>query len=105
MSLITLIPTALSVDNPLNGVLPNFGVFGVQFTQLWQKLLGGVWGIGIVVAIVFVIVGVVQMGAATNGGNPAAWKDARTQVLWAGISLGLLAALAVIVGGILALFS
>jgi hypothetical protein len=92
------------IDNPLNGILPNFGIFGVQFTQLWQKLLAGAWGIAIVAAIVFLIIGLASMATATAGDNPMQYKTARTQAVWAGISLGLLAALAVIVGGILAVF-
>lgn len=98
---ISLLP---SIDNPLGGILPNFSIFGVEFTQLWQKLVAGIWGISIILAIVFLIVGVGQMAAASSGGNPSAYKDARTQAMWAGISLGVLAALSVIVGAILALF-
>ena len=37
--------------------------------------------------------------------NPHEYKKGRTQAMWAGISLGGLAALAVIVGAILALVS
>lgn len=98
---LSLLPT---IDNPLNGVLPNFSIFGVEFTQLWQKVIAGIWAIAIILAVVFLIVGVGQMAAASSGGNPAAYKDARTQAMWSGISLGILAALSVIVGAILAFF-
>jgi len=93
------------MENPLNGILPNFAIFGVEFTQLWQKLVAGIWGIGIILAVVFLILGLVQMGASSNSGNPQEYKSARTKAIWAAISLGLLAALAVIVGAILAVFS
>jgi hypothetical protein len=93
-----------AIDNPLDGVLPDFSIFGAEFTELWQKLLAGVWGIGIILTIVFLIVGVIKMGSASNSGNPQEYKSARTQALWAGIALGVLAALAVIVGAILAVF-
>ncbi|MEO8093662.1 MAG: hypothetical protein ABI632_01890 [Pseudolysinimonas sp.] len=92
------------MDNPLGGILPDFTIFGIEFTQLWQKLLGGLWGIGIILAVVFLILGIVQMGAASNTANPMEYKSARTKAIWAGISLGLLAALAVIVGAILSVF-
>jgi hypothetical protein len=91
------------IDNPLNGILPNFAVFGVQFTQLWQKLIAGLWGIAIVTAVVFVIIGITSMATATAGSNPMEYKVGRTKAVWAGIALALLAALAVIVGGILSL--
>ena len=29
---LTMVPT---IDNPLNGILPNFSIFGVEFTSLW----------------------------------------------------------------------
>jgi hypothetical protein len=89
------------IDNPLNGVLPDFSVFGLEFTQLWQKILGGLWALAIIAAVIFVIIGVANMAMATSGSNPGAYKDARNQAMWAGISLGVLAALAVIVGAIL----
>lgn len=92
------------IDNPLNGILPNFGIFGVQFTQLWQKLLAGAWGMAIVIAIVFLVIGLTSMATATAGSNPMDYKIGRTKAIWAAISLGLLAALVVIVGGILAVF-
>jgi hypothetical protein len=44
------------------------------------------------------------MASASAGGNPNEYKMARTQAMWSGVSLGVLAALAVIVGAILALF-
>ena len=76
------------IPNPVDGVVPDFTIFGNEFTELWQKLLAGVWGIALVIAVIFLIVG---------------YKKGRTQAMWAGISLGALAALAVIVGAILAL--
>jgi Type IV secretion system pilin len=98
---IFILPT---INNPLDGILPDFSIFGVEFTALWQKLVAGIWAIGIILAIVFLAVGVTQMAGASSSGNPAAYKDARTSAMWAGISLGVLAALSVIVGAILALF-
>jgi len=93
-----------TIDNPLNGVLPNFAVFGVEFDALWKKLLGGVWAICIVITIVFLAIGLAGMaGSSDGGGNAMAYKSARTKAIWAAIALACLAALAVIVGAILAL--
>jgi hypothetical protein len=93
------------IPNPLNGILPNFTLFGVQFTALWQKIIAGVWGIGIILTVIFLIIGVIQMASASNGGNPMEYKTARNQAMWAAVSLGVLAALGVIVGAVLAVFS
>lgn len=92
------------MENPLDGILPDFDVFGTEFTELWQKLIAGLWGLGIILAVVFLIIGIVKMASASTGGNPNEYKTARNQAMWSGISLGVLAALAVIVGAILAIF-
>ncbi|MGO1612463.1 pilin [Brevibacterium aurantiacum] len=92
------------IPNPVEGVVPDFSIFGAEFTELWQKLLAGVWGIALVIAVLFLIVGIVAMGKNSDS-NPHEYKKGRTQAMWAGISLGGLAALAVIVGAILALVS
>lgn len=92
------------MENPLDGIIPDFTIFGAEFTQLWQKLLGGVWGIAIVVVIVFLIMGFVKI--AQNGEtNPQAVAEGKKQVLWSAIGLGCLVALAVIVGAIIAIFA
>ncbi|WP_285037892.1 hypothetical protein [Plantibacter sp. ME-Dv--P-095] len=93
-----------SIDNPLDGVLPDFSIFGAEFTELWQKLLAGLWGLAIVASVVFLIISIAGMAAASNAGNPQEYKTARNKALGAGIALGCLAALAVIVGAILAIF-
>ena len=104
MSIIGTLAILPMIDNPLDGILPDFSIFGLEFTQLWQKILGGLWALAIIGAIIFVIIGVGNMAVATSGSNPGAYKDARNQAMWAGISLGVLAALAVIVGAILSVF-
>lgn len=94
-----------TIDNPLDGVLPDFSVFGAEFTELWQKILGGIWALGILAAIIFLIVGIAKMAGGSSSGNPQAYKQAQTSVTWAAIALGGLAALAVIVGAVFALVS
>jgi hypothetical protein len=94
-----------AIDNPLDGVLPNFTIFGAEFTALWQKLIAGAWAVAIILSVLFLIVSLTQMATASSGGNPNDYRSARNQAMWSGISLGVLAALAVIVGAILAVFS
>jgi len=93
------------ISNPLDHVLPDFAIFGAQFTLLWQKLLAGAWGLALVVAVVYLIAGIVEMGKATQTGNGQAHAIGRAKAGWAAASLGGLAALSVIVGAILWIFS
>jgi hypothetical protein len=91
------------MPNPLDGILPDYTIFGVHFTELWQKILGGIWGIAIIFVVVALITGIVKV--AQNGeSNPQAVAEGKKQVLWSSVSLGGLVALAVIVGAIIAIF-
>ena len=95
-----------AIDNPLNHVLPNFTIFGAEFTQLWQKLLAAIWGIAIILAVVYLILGVLSMATASGpAANPMAHAEGRKKAIMAAIALGCLAALAVIVGAVLTLAS
>ena len=93
-----------SIDNPLDGIVPDFSVFGVEFTELWQKLIAAIWGICIVIGVVVLLLGITRMGSASNAQNPNEYRIARLRVTWAALSLGMIAAISVIVGAILALF-
>jgi hypothetical protein len=96
---------AAAIQNPMNGILPDFSFGGAEFTQLWQKLLAAIWALGIIVSIVFLITGLVAMSGATNdvNPNPQAHAQGRSKALGAFISLVCLASLAVIVGVTLSL--
>lgn len=93
------------MENPLDGILPDFTIFGAQFTELWQKILAGAWGIAIVIAIIYLIVSIAGMSTASGAQNPNEYKNGRQKAIGAGIALALLAALAVIVTAIFALVS
>lgn len=100
------LPIALAIDNPLNNVLPNFTIFGAEFTQLWQKLIAGIWGIAIILAVIYLILGLTSMATASGpSANPMAHAEGRKKALMAAIALGALAALAVIVGAVLTIAS
>jgi uncharacterized membrane protein len=91
---------AAAIQNPLNGLLPDFSFGGQEFTQLWQKLVAAVWALGIIVAIVALISGLVTMSGASSevSSNPQAHAQGRAKAMQAFFALVGLAALAVIVG-------
>jgi hypothetical protein len=91
---------AAAIQNPVDGLLPDFQFGGAEFTQLWQKLLAAVWALAIIVAIFYLITGLVAMAGASNdmNPNPQAHALGRAKALGAFIALVGLAALAVIVG-------
>jgi hypothetical protein len=97
---ITEIIVHAAIDNPLDGIFPDFSIFGLEFNALWKKVLGGIWAIALVVTVALLIRGLALMGKSDDG-NPQAYKQGRKAAMAAGIALGCLAALTVIVGAIL----
>ena len=97
---ITEIIVHAAIDNPLDGIYPDFSIFGLEFNALWKKVLGGIWAIALVVTVALLIRGLALMGKSDDG-NPQAYKQGRKAAMAAGIALGCLAALTVIVGAIL----
>lgn len=89
------------MDNPLDNIVPDFSVFGVEFTSWWQKLVGGLWAALIIWAIVMLMVGIVGLRKATANGVPGQADEAKASVLWRAGALGLLVAFAVVVGVII----
>ena len=101
LTAVTRLP--LQIDNPLEGLIPDFSFGGSEFTELWQKLITAIWGIAILISIVYLALGLVSMAGASGDANPNPQQHAqgRKKALWAAVSLAGLAALALIVGAIL----
>ena len=92
------------MENPLNNIVPDFAIFGAEFTAIWQKLAAGLWGLAIIVAVGYLGHGI--LGIAQNrGGHPGNLRESRKEALNAGIALGGLLALAVIVSVFIAIFA
>ena len=93
----------LQVDNPLDGLVPDFTFGGTEFTELWQKVITAIWGIAILASIVFLVIGLVSMAGASGATNPNPQQHAegRKKAVWAGVSIAGLAGLALLVGAIL----
>lgn len=92
-----------AIENPIDGITPNFSIFGTQFTEWWQKLFAAAWAIGLLVAIFFLLQGVVTM--ANAGDNPHDYAQGRGRAIKAVIGLVLVAAFAILVGAILSVAS
>ncbi len=91
------------MKNPLTGVIPDFSVFGAQFTSIWLKLAAGLWGLGIIIAIGYLGHGI--LGIAQNrGGHPGQLRESKKEAVNASIALAGLIMLAVIVGVFLSIF-
>ena len=91
------------MKNPLDHIVPDFTIFGAQFTTIWQKLAAGLWGLGILIAVGYLGHGI--LGIAQNrGGHPEQLRESKKEAVNAGIALGGLISLAVIVGIFITIF-
>jgi hypothetical protein len=92
-----------SFSNPFAGLVPDFSVFGADFTTWWQKLFGGMWALCILAAAGYLLISLVRLHKATNNNIPGQADEAKTAAAWAGGSLAALCGFAVIVGALFAL--
>lgn len=82
------------MPNPFDGILPDFTIFGAEFTELWQKILAGIWGIALVAAAIFLIVAIVRILGSAD--NPQQRSESVKSLIWSGIALAALLSIAVI---------
>ena len=93
------------MDNPFDGLIPDFNVFGAEFTTWWQKLFAALWAIAIIVAAAYLIWSILSLRRATNNNVPGQADEAKTQAIWAGGALGALVGFGTIIGAIIAVAS
>lgn len=92
------------MKNPLDGILPDFAIFGAEFTTIWQKLAAGLWGLGLIIAVGYLAHGILGIASNRSGGHPGQLRESRKEFQNAGIAFGGLIALPVIVGAFLLIF-
>lgn len=100
-SLVSAVPM---IDNPIDGVVPDFSVFGAEFNSWWKKLFGAIWALAIIWVLAQLVIAIATM-AQSKGSHPQELQESRRSAAWAGGALACLAAFGVIVGAILAVAS
>lgn len=88
-----------AIENPIEGIVPDFTVFGAEFTQWWQKLFGGLWAIALIIGIVFLLQGILTMATAKD--NPHDYAEGRGKAIKALIAVVALVGFGVIVAAII----
>jgi len=96
-------PVPSGTTNPFSGLIPDFSVFGAEFTAWWQKLFVGMWALAIIAAAAYLLISLVRLHKATNNNIPGQADEAKTAAAWAGGSLAALCGFAVIVGAVFTL--
>lgn len=92
---------ATAVDNPTDGVVPDFSIFGAKFNALWKKLLGAAWALALAWTVLRLVI---ALGGMSNskGGHPQQLSESRQEAITAGVAVAAVAAFGVIVTAILA---
>lgn len=93
-----------AIDNPIDGVVPDFTIFGAEFNSLWKKLFAALWALALIYTIARLAVAIAAM-SNSKGGHPQQLAEHRAEAAWAGGALAGVAALGVIVTAILTLVS
>ena len=87
---------AAEIPNVLEDISPDFTVFGGEFESKWKLLLAGLWGIFLIIAVGFLLHGILGI-AHSKGGHPGQLRESKKEAANAGIALGGLIAAPVIV--------
>lgn len=96
-------PQGGGLQNPLDGVVPDFTIFGAEYTAIWQKLAAGMWGLGILIAIGYLGHGILGI-AQSRGGHPGNLRESKREATSASVALAGLISLAVIVTVFITIF-
>ncbi len=86
--------------NPFNGITPDFAIFGAEFTELWQKVLAGAWGVALIACAIFLIVAATRISAASASENENKLAAAKSMAVGSAVGLAACLAVAVIFGAI-----
>ena len=84
---------AAEPSNPFDGVVPDFSVFGADFTTAWQKLLGGIWALAFAVIAAYCVMATIRFASARQQGYEhgvtQSAKDLKNGALAAAVCAGL----------------
>lgn len=91
------------VENPLDWTSPNFNVFGVKFKTAAGLLLGGIWGLALIVVAGAFLMALARWGVARQRGHVDDIAEGAQGVKKTTLVFGCTAAAGLILGFILAL--
>jgi hypothetical protein len=87
--------------NPLDGVLPDFSLWGTGVGDSWRRLMGAFWAACLAVCAIWVLIAGVRMGMANRRGMAGQQVEAKASFVDAATGLGACAGASIIIGGVL----
>ena len=77
-------------NDPFSGVVPDFSVFGADFTSWWQKLLAGLWGLSIVIAAGGLLMAALKYRSQKSNGYAQGTLESADDLKRWGVSSGII---------------
>lgn len=91
------------IENPLDWTTPRFDVFGVQFKSGVAVILGGIWGIVLLLCVGSFLLNLGRWGIAKKRGHSDDIEEGSEGAKKAAIALGAVAGAGVLVGFVLSI--
>ena len=96
-----VIDTAAGFKNPLEGVIPDFSLWGNSVGDTWRRLMGAFWAACLAICALWVIAAGAKWAGANRRGFAGQQVEAKQAFMDAATGLGACAAGSIIVGGVL----
>jgi hypothetical protein len=91
-----------AAQDPFDGVVPNFAIFGADFNSWWKKLLAGVWGLSIVYCAFRLFPAALSLHRSRMVGNANSLGEASQELKFWGAGTLMVVAAGLVFGTLLA---
>lgn len=92
---------SVAIDNPIEGILPDFSLWGTGVGDSWRRLMGAFWAACLAVCSIWVIAAGAKFGMANKRGFAGQQVEAKQSLIDAAMGLGACAGASIIIGGVL----
>ncbi|MCZ4553640.1 hypothetical protein [Gordonia rubripertincta] len=92
---------SVAITNPIDGILPDFSLWGTGVGDSWRRLMGAFWAACLAVCSIWVIAAGAKFGMANKRGFAGQQVEAKQSLIDAAMGLGACAGASIIIGGVL----
>lgn len=93
--------TVVAIDSPLDGITPDFSLWGTGVGDTWRRLMAAFWAACLAACTIWVIAASVKMAMANRRGMAGQQVEAKASFMDALTGLGACAGASILIGGVL----
>ena len=93
--------TVVAIDSPLDGITPDFSLWGTGVGDTWRRLMAAFWAACLAACTIWVIAASVKMAMANRRGMAGQQVEAKASFMDAVIGFGACAGSSIVIGGVL----